>query len=130
MIAPFYKRFLGKIYLRFVQSFRTNLKLPLFMFQILHGGNVTKSVLHFHPRPSDHGKTVTCRAENTELSHAAIEDNWKLTIHCKTFYYRIVAIRNMCYYSKNQKFCISKSGLLMTAYFFRNMTFLFVKIEN
>jgi len=49
--------------------------------QILHGGNVTKSVLHFHPRPSDHGKTVTCRAENTELSHAAIEDNWKLTIH-------------------------------------------------
>ena len=63
----------------------TNLKLPLFIFQILHGGNVTKSVLHFHPRPSDHGKTVTCRAENTELSHAAIEDNWKLIIHCKSF---------------------------------------------
>jgi len=49
--------------------------------QIIHGGNVTKSTLPFHPRAQDHGKTLTCRAENTELSHAAIEDHWKLTIH-------------------------------------------------
>ena len=55
----------------------------LSFFKILNGGNVTKSILHFHPRPTDHGKTLTCRAENTELSHAAIEDHWKLVIHCK-----------------------------------------------
>lgn len=60
------------------------LKLCLLsFFKILNGGNVTKSILHFHPRPSDHGKTLTCRAENTELPHAAIEDHWKLVIHCK-----------------------------------------------
>lgn len=55
----------------------------LSFFKILNGGNVTKSILHFHPRPTDHGKTLTCRAENTELSHAAIEDHWKLVVHCK-----------------------------------------------
>ena len=52
-------------------------------FQILDGGNITKSLLYFVPRPSDHGKTLTCRAENTELTHAAIEDHWRLTVHCK-----------------------------------------------
>ena len=40
-------------------------------------------MLRFQPRPTDHGKTLTCRAENTELSNAAIEDHWRLTIHCK-----------------------------------------------
>ena len=76
-----------------LQLFDNFIDVYLF-FKILHGGNVTKSVLHFHPRPSDHGKTLTCRAENTELSHAAIEDHWKLTIHCKIS--KVLSVKEYC----------------------------------
>ena len=66
-----------------MQDIRIKHETFFFYIQILNGGNVTKSLLHFIPRPVDHGKTLTCRAENTELTHAAIEDHWKLTVHCK-----------------------------------------------
>ena len=58
---------------------------------------MTKSILHFHPRPTDHGKTLTCRAENTELSHAAIEDHWKLVIHCKFLGAKIQILKKYLY---------------------------------
>ena len=55
--------------------------LRFFVFQVLNGGNVTNSALIFRPRPSDHGKTLTCRAENTELAKSAIEHHWKLIVY-------------------------------------------------
>ena len=53
------------------------------MLQIVENGNVTESTFKFVPKASDHGRTITCRAENTEIQNAAIEDHWKLTVHCK-----------------------------------------------
>ena len=45
--------------------------------------------------------------------------------------YRIVASRSTCYYSGNQRFCFLKSRILTCPnIFFRNNTFLFLKIEN
>ena len=48
---------------------------------MVDNGNVTVSQLEYRPVASDQGRTVTCRAENTEIEGAALEDNWKLTIH-------------------------------------------------
>ena len=43
----------------------------------------------------------------------------------------IVASRSTCYYSENQKFCFLESRLVTCCiFFFRNKTFLFVKIES
>ena len=44
--------------------------------------------------------------------------------------YRKVASRSTCYYSENQKSCIFKSQLLTCHTFFRNKTFMFVKIDD
>ncbi len=44
-------------------------------------GNVTVSVLRFTPKPSDQGRTVTCRAENVDIRGSAIEEHWKLVVH-------------------------------------------------
>lgn len=45
----------------------------------------TISTLSFVPVIDDDGKHLTCRAENTAFSDAAaaIEDKWKLNVHCK-----------------------------------------------
>lgn len=42
------------------------------------------STLELTPIPEDDGKTLVCRAENSRLPHAAIEDRWKLRVNCET----------------------------------------------
>ena len=54
--------------------------IPYFL-QVIDNGNVTRSTITFTPKPSDNGKTITCRAENTKMVGAAIEDDWKITVH-------------------------------------------------
>ena len=48
-------------------------------------GNVTLSILNYVPSIRDAGKYMACRAENSELPDATLEDGWKLEIHCKIF---------------------------------------------
>ena len=45
-------------------------------------GNVTLSILNYVPSIRDAGKYMACRAENSELPDATLEDGWKLEIHC------------------------------------------------
>eukprot|EP00094_Tigriopus_californicus_P006982 TCALIF_06722-PB protein Name:"Similar to Nphs1 Nephrin (Rattus norvegicus)" AED:0.15 eAED:0.15 QI:0/0.73/0.56/0.93/0.46/0.5/16/48/873 len=49
--------------------------------KIVDNGNLTISTLEFKPKPSDHGKSITCRAENLEISNSALEEHWKLVIY-------------------------------------------------
>jgi hypothetical protein len=53
--------------------------------QILEDGNITVSTLPIQPSPTDQGKTITCRAENTEIPNTALEDNWQLIVHRELF---------------------------------------------
>ena len=46
-------------------------------------GNISKSVLTLRPRHEDDQKVLTCRAENTEMEEGALQDSWRLTVHCK-----------------------------------------------
>ena len=52
----------------------------LFYFQ-----PVNMSVLSFKPEIRDHGKVLTCRAENPGLEKSAIQDSLLLKVHCKYF---------------------------------------------
>ena len=51
--------------------------------QDLDEGNVTISTFNFRPRKTDQEKVLTCRAENTEVANSAIEDSWRIAVHCK-----------------------------------------------
>jgi len=46
-------------------------------------GNQSVSVLSFVPGIDDDGKYLTCRAENTEINDSALEDRWRLNVHCE-----------------------------------------------
>ena len=41
------------------------------------------SVLTFIPMVDDDGKYLTCRAENPFIPDSAIEDKWRIVVHCK-----------------------------------------------
>ncbi|XP_037072241.1 nephrin-like [Pollicipes pollicipes] len=52
-------------------------------------GNITSSTLPFKPRPTDNGREITCRAENSLVSGGTIEDKRLLNVR----YAPIVAVR-------------------------------------
>ncbi|CAH0689953.1 unnamed protein product [Spodoptera exigua] len=45
--------------------------------------NETLSVLSLVPSVEDDGKYLTCRAENKHIQDSAIEDKWRLNVHCE-----------------------------------------------
>lgn len=45
--------------------------------------NQTLSILTFVPVIEDDGKYLTCRAENPSIPDSALEDKWRLNVHCK-----------------------------------------------
>lgn len=55
--------------------------------QFSETGNQTLSVLTFIPVVDDDGKYLTCRAENAFIPDSAIEDKWRLVVHCKFFFF-------------------------------------------
>lgn len=54
-----------------------------FLFQYSEQNNQTLSILTFVPVIDDDGKYLTCRAENTMIADSALEDKWRLNVHCK-----------------------------------------------
>ena len=62
-------------------------------------GDTEISVSHisFLPKASDHGRNITCRAENTILQDSAIADSFQLDVHCK-FVTKHIVLTNYWYY--------------------------------
>lgn len=44
---------------------------------------MTRSVLSYVATIEDDGKHLTCRAENPIVPDSALEDKWRLVVHCK-----------------------------------------------
>ena len=63
------------------------------IFQTSPDGNVTLSILNYVPSIRDAGKYMACRAENSELPDATLEDGWKLEIHCKFLSEKYLSVR-------------------------------------
>lgn len=55
-----------------------------FIPQFSETGNQSLSVLTFIPVVDDDGKYLTCRSENPFIPDSAIEDKWRLVVHCKS----------------------------------------------
>jgi hypothetical protein len=49
--------------------------------------NVTVSDLSFVPTTDDDGKSITCRAENPNITGAFLESSWKIDVVCKSQLY-------------------------------------------
>lgn len=56
------------------------------VLQFSETSNITLSVLTFTPTMEDDGKYLTCRAENPIVPESAIEDRWRLNVHCKCLF--------------------------------------------
>lgn len=45
--------------------------------------NRTVSMVEFEPGVEDHGKSITCRAENPNVTGLFVEKSWKIDVVCK-----------------------------------------------
>ncbi|GFU41304.1 nephrin [Trichonephila clavipes] len=45
-------------------------------------GNISTSILTMTPSSEDNGKFISCQADNLQIPGSAIEDSWKLEVHC------------------------------------------------
>lgn len=60
--------------------------MPTFyLFQFSEQNNQSLSILTFVPVIDDDGKYLTCRAENPSIPDSALEDKWRLNVHCKYY---------------------------------------------
>ena len=72
---------------------------------------------------------MTSKEMHQDEDHNGFKMFWRP--HSNPYIYHIVASRRTCYYSGNQKFFFLKSWLLTCPNtFFRDKTFLFLKIES
>ncbi len=53
------------------------------MCQVSPDGNVSTTTAEFAPSDQDDGKFLSCRAENSKMPDVAVEDQWKIIVHCK-----------------------------------------------
>lgn len=58
-------------------------KIETFFFQFTDNRGQTLSILSFVPVIDDEGKYLTCRAENPWIPESALEDSFRLTVHCE-----------------------------------------------
>jgi neural cell adhesion molecule len=58
-------------------------KKPLKRTRDVHKNNVTTSILNFVPTVEDNGKTLTCHAENPNVSGLSLDDSWNMSVFCK-----------------------------------------------
>ncbi|KAH9368507.1 hypothetical protein HPB48_007254 [Haemaphysalis longicornis] len=58
-------------------------KLTFVRDNVSVGENLTTSTVSFAPSTDDHGKYLSCRADNPLLSGAGLEDGWTLNIQCE-----------------------------------------------
>ena len=47
-------------------------------------GNISSTVLSFRPEKEDDQKFLSCQARNQLLPDTAVEDQWKITVYCKS----------------------------------------------
>jgi hypothetical protein len=55
--------------------------------QISNDGNVTVSTLKFRPRMEDHGRKISCRAENPLLPNSVKLDEKLLEVYCESTHF-------------------------------------------
>ena len=47
-------------------------------------GNISSTVFHFTPEKEDDQKFLSCQARNDLIPDTAVEDQWKITVYCKS----------------------------------------------
>ena len=53
--------------------------------QVSPDGSVSTTRVAFVPSESDHGRFLTCRAENPHLpKNNGVEDQWKISVQCES----------------------------------------------
>lgn len=57
----------------------------IIIFQYTEQNGDGLSILSLIPMIEDDGKYLTCRAENPVVPDSALEDKWRLNVHCKYF---------------------------------------------
>lgn len=63
---------------------KNSVQLKQTFVHVSQDDNLTTSVVEFTPEHSDNGQTLVCRAENKRMPGAVREDQWDLSVHCKT----------------------------------------------
>nr|CAD7437683.1 unnamed protein product [Timema bartmani] len=74
------------LYLNFTMDFiDVRHSAPDLQVNFSEDGGQNLSILTFVPVIDDDGKYLTCRAENPSIPESALEDKWRLNVHCVIF---------------------------------------------